>query len=77
LLGGVPIKSADGAGYGADEKSASVTEDIGAWVIAAAEHAEQDKTCEQGSKNAGEGELGTFIPKTEVRKSIVWLQVIW
>jgi hypothetical protein len=39
-----------------------VTKDIGPWVIAAAEHAKQDKTCEQGRKNAGEGELGTFMP---------------
>jgi hypothetical protein len=58
----VLIKSADGAGYGAYQESAGVAEDISAWVIAAAEHAKQNKTCEQGSKNAGEGELGTFMP---------------
>lgn len=56
------IKSSDGASYGAYQESAGVTKDIGPWVIAAAEHAKQDKTCEQGRKNAGEGELGTFMP---------------
>ena len=53
------IKSADGAGYGAYQESAGVAEDIGAWVIAAAEHAKTEHEALGAQLKAIDAQLAT------------------